>query len=603
MLKFFAFALVFASVFTYPVYAQETDEGISVDGGLYRYSDKEDYAIPTGAAAEDAQGSLVINGDVEEIESDFGYPAFVSEDEGSVTFSYAYGLDMMKAGYTSRHITNESKKTVGDIKLDKKIGSGAVIVQTSFDGERWYTAKRITDIPNNLPKFYTTQDTELINGCHYRIIVAYRTEKMTGSKKILFMDKNDYEYEKNTEVYQFYISTPQTEANKGAENEKTYNLGTTVNAGNNAYTGSDAIDTKDLHYGWDLGTFRVSGFTDRTDDNVFLKNVGDKVTLWFNLKQDTEKLNGNENLVIAEEKKGQDGTFQTALTNMGHGTLLIRYTDFEGNVHDPVMYKDYLVSVASPGADTKVQLLEEGDYDVALDYKVKNDKFIDKNEYYRMAFSFKVRNGNCMVYPFDVSTKAELTNNASTENGFYLDLAKSRYLKINVTMSRWIKGENGYTEDVRYNRPAKDGDKYTDEGIYTIEVSNPTTGKSTVKKIYVGSDNVLKAAVNTNNAQYSVNDIARLVDTGAQIDENGAIIMPDTQSEPKTEIVTETENITQTEVQTEPETVTDEMIYITTLSEQGERLKNGNYVPIYALLILSAAVLAGLVVVYRRYGK
>ena len=109
-----------------------------------------------------------------------------------------------------------------------------------------------------------------------------------------------------------------------------------------------------------------------------------------------------------------------------------------------------------------------------------------------------------MVFPYDaVNRNQELKNSSVSENGFYLDLAKSRYLKINVEMVRWTKGVDGYTKDVRYNRPAKDGDEYTEEGIYTIEVSNPTTEKNTVKKIYVGSDSVIIASMNPKNDSYS----------------------------------------------------------------------------------------------------
>ena len=43
-----------------------------------------------------------------------------------------------------------------------------------------------------------------------------------------------------------------------------------------------------------LGNFFVSGYTDKvTDTNgnvVFLKNDGDKVTLWFKLEQDINRL-------------------------------------------------------------------------------------------------------------------------------------------------------------------------------------------------------------------------------------------------------------------------------------------------------------------------
>ena len=97
-----------------------------------------------------------------------------------------------------------------------------------------------------------------------------------------------------------------------------------------------------------------------------------------------------------------------------------------------------------------------------------------------------------MVFPFDVVTRAELTNRAVTENGFYLDLARSRYLDVNVKRSTITEGVDGLTEDIRFNRPAKDGEEYTDPGLYTITVNNLYTGESTAKEIFVGSDELLE---------------------------------------------------------------------------------------------------------------
>ena len=90
-----------------------------------------------------------------------------------------------------------------------------------------------------------------------------------------------------------------------------------------------------------------------------------------------------------------------------------------------------------------------------------------------------------MVYPFDVLTGAELSDGAVTKNGFKLDMAKSRYLTIDVQRSVVTKGANGDVEDVRVKRPAKDGEEYTEEGIYTFNVRNLYTGESTTKTIYV----------------------------------------------------------------------------------------------------------------------
>lgn len=135
---------------------------------------------------------------------------------------------------------------------------------------------------------------------------------------------------------------------------------------------------------------------------------------------------------------------------------------------------------------------------------------------YRIYFRFSVRNGNCMVYPFDVVTGAELTNSSITENGFYLDLAKSRYLNIDIKKEVRKEGAEGLTEDVRFNKPAKDGEQYTDEGIYTITVSNVYTNQTTTKVIYVGTDDVLKAHVTTGlsiaDVEYQLSALRLLLD-------------------------------------------------------------------------------------------
>ena len=100
-----------------------------------------------------------------------------------------------------------------------------------------------------------------------------------------------------------------------------------------------------------------------------------------------------------------------------------------------------------------------------------------------------------MVFPFDVASGSELQNESFSDNGFYLDLANSRYLDINVKRSVYTEGANGWTEDIRFNKPASDGEQYTDEGVYTITVQNLYTGQQTEKIIYVGTDPTMRAYV------------------------------------------------------------------------------------------------------------
>ncbi len=321
------------------------------------------------------------------------------------------------------------------------------------------------------------------------------------------------------------------------EDELRYNLGSPINAGKDTgYSETNKIDNKDPHYGWELGRFFIDGFTRVSEDlggnPIFLKNVGDTVTLWFNLEQDIDSLNGNEDLTISEDENGYDEYFGINKTDFGRGTLIIRYTDYKNEMSDPAIYTNFLSAKAVMGAETEVKLFEEGDYEVSLNYEIKDSPrkvfgkdIIPKYTNYRIFFKFSVRNGNAMAFPFDVETKSELTNKSFTENGFYIDFAKSRYLDINIKRENVKEGSNKLIEDTRFNRPAKDGEEYTDEGIYTISVKNRYTDQETVKKIYVGTNDVIKAYLTTG---ISIKEIEKMVNKGAEIKDDGSIVNVET---------------------------------------------------------------------------
>lgn len=328
-----------------------------------------------------------------------------------------------------------------------------------------------------------------------------------------------------------------------ANSSNVYYLGEVVNAGKDTgFSEDNEITKKDPHFNWALGNFSVSGYTRViTDDGnpIFLKTVGDEVVLKFQLEQDIDALNNDKSLVIANDKKAYDNLLYKDETAFGRGALIIRKTDaYQNKKGTSQLYTDYLSGV-KVGANTQVEICEEGDYEVALDYSIRdkmiNVPFIGKTigstyNDYKIFFAFSVRNGNCMVFPFDAVTGEELTNKSITENGFYLDLAKSRYLEINIKKEVLREGATGLTEDVRFNKPASEGEKYTDEGIYTITVSNPYTEEETVKKIYVGTNSVLKAYMMTG---YSISDIQSLLRDGATIDDDGNIIIPEKVEKPK----------------------------------------------------------------------
>lgn len=393
--------------------------------------------------------------------------------------------------------------------------------------------------------FYTAKDIQLQNGCYYRVYIVYEMQKELDSTKILFVDRENYEYKKIAEVYEFHAAYAESGSSASDTPRKT--LGTKINTGkDNGYSESNTITSSDPHYGWDIGEFFINGYTRETsDDNgntYFLKNLGDKVTLWFTLDQDIDCLNGDSNLSIADDTNGYDQYFETDKTDFGRGTLIIQYTDEEGVKHDPIIYTNYLAACATTGADTKVQLFEEGDYEVSLNYEIaeKSGPLSAITSYtdYKISFSFSIRNGNCMVYPFDIVTGSELADHGITENGFTLDMAMSKYLTIDVTRATLTMGADGQlVEDIRFNRPAKDGDQYTDEGIYTFVVRNLHTDESTTKTIYVGTDRYLTALSTTG---YTVDELNAQLAQGVTVSESGIII--GASEEVETESTTETES-------------------------------------------------------------
>lgn len=512
-----------------------------VEGKVYTFDADNAYHFSTDGepiSTNDAQtyGKFSISGTGLIADTAFSQSAVsaFSIPESHAFIWYTYSDELLNAPEDEWHLVDDNTNSIDVFKIDHNIQKGAVILQKSMDHLNWYDISVQTNVFMNNPVqngvLYETSDMEMINGCYYRLIVVYEMARKVGTSKVaLVIPKDEIEYKRTAEVYEFYVANKNEHMEPLTSNTKRYALGKTALVSDYAsYSGEKEISKSDLHYGWELGNFFVSGFTSSVgsgNEVVFLKNAGDVVTLWFHLTQNISALNNDGGLAITSDTDGYDQYFQTPMTNFGKGMLIIRYTDYENVKHDPVMYYDYLLANTMVGANTRVQLFEEGDYEVALDYEVTRNQLIPQTHHYRIFFKFSVRNANCMVYPFDVSTGAELTNRSVTENGFYLDLARSRYLNLYIRKEVWNEGADGLTEDTRFNTAAKDGDRYTDEGIYTITAKNQYTGKETTKKIYVGTNRVLAAYANSN---YSVAEIQRMVEQGATIYEDGTISMPDT---------------------------------------------------------------------------
>ena len=557
-LLFLIITLLFS---TRTIYAENTSIDVlgkcysfTDDKNNYQYSEEEKYT--TASPGINTYGKFTIDGDIVNTSEIDGIPAY-SVGTDNLSFYYMYDDTLLNASEEEWHLVEDKGKQVDAISLTDKIKKGALILQTSKDRKIWIDEKILTnafeDTPLNDESLYTTNDVQLNNGCYYRLIVAYKTGIKTGSGHVAFViPTNEYSYQKNIEVYEFYLSSAEAVNNTdSSKKEKVNGNDSMVRTKAKGYDGEQKIKYDDPHYGWSIGDFFVSGYTGKATDEdkvpVFLKNVDDQVTFWFKLNYDIKALNGDDAKSIVDDKDGYDYYFGTAKQDFGRGALIIRHTTYEQTSPSPVIYRNYLEANASAGADTKVELLEEGDYEVALDYKIQYNKtkilgkpVLPEESHYRVFFKFKIRNGNCMVFPIELGTNAELTNESITENGFYLDLAKSRYLTVMVKKEVLNSGANGLVEDTRFNRPAEDGEKYTDEGIYTITVSNIYTGVQTTKKIYVGTDKILKAYAVTGE---SLERIQEQLSDGATISDDGKIIPPADKTLVQTTATVSTESV------------------------------------------------------------
>ena len=601
MKRSFAALLVMFFFFSATEVAFAKESTFNVPGAVFEFSDSEKYPISTATAVgptttSNTMGNLSVSGSINESGLEKGVQTYVVTS-GNIDLSYDFDSSILNAGPTDWHLIDDNSSKVDNITLRKNILSGAVLVQSSKDGETWITDAQCSDAFNSedtlKESFYSTKDIQLENGCYYRVIIVYELQVKTGEEKSWFWTTDINETKRVAEVYEFYAiygeminnTTSAADSPRKEIARKPKNTGK-----DNGFSGEEIIDKDDPHFGWELGSFIINGYTREANYNgspVYLKNVGDKVTLWFTLDQDINCLNGHNNLMISEDTNGYDLEFGVSQTNFGHGALIISYTDYEGKTHDPIIYTDFLMASAKTGADTKVQLFEEGDYKVSLDYEIFNNPYTTRLKSilpeftnYKITFAFSIRNGNCMVYPFDIENGNELSDNSITSNGFKLDMARSRYLNIDVTRTVLNVGSDGFvSEDIRFNRPAKDSDSYTDEGIYTFTVTNLYTGSTINKTLYVGTDRYLRAL---SKNVLTVGELNKMISEGYIIESDGTLTEQIVETEPEilNEVNTESESESISEISLEPEpdvtaeeTETAEEVDLTEQEEQNEMIE------------------------------
>ena len=468
----------------------------------------------TGESYDNLVSNISVKGDLSENGKDDDFIKFNVNNE-KVDFYYNIDNDFSTSKWGEWEIDPDENSCI-NILCSKENNENSLFVDDGINDifKSEYHQKTV---------IYETKEVQIYTGCYYDIAVNYCLRKKVGENKIGFITMPKYEKKQVMEEYKVYFVNEllKKEYMNRLERKPKMNLGNKIKVDGKNYREKKSIDSKDVHFGWDIGQFFVNGYTDKREENntyVFLKNVGDKISLWFELKQKIDCLNNNEELWISLDESS-DAEFEENI--MGAGTLLIKAIDFEKNKQPNIVYNDFLYANTLTGANTEVNLFEEGDYEVSLDYEIVNKgKFLEDKTNYKIPFKFKIRNGNCMIFPFDEVTGDELQDGAITKNGFHLDFARSRYLEINVERKEVIQRDNSYKLDTRFNRPAKDGDKYTDEGIYIFKVKNKYTEEQITKTIYVGDNEIYKTL---SRLGYSIEEINQKINDGYII-ENGRFV-------------------------------------------------------------------------------
>ena len=263
--------------------------------------------------------------------------------------------------------------------------------------------------------------------------------------------------------------------------------------------GDPTKDIKDVHYGYNVGQFKIEGFTGMTTDSedgkkVFYRtaNSGSDITLSYETLQDINKLDGKSKVSIWDLKDGYDVNYIPKKTNMGRGTLIVKYIGAD-NKEKVIVNENSFFLNKSKDSISEVKICEEGDYEVVLDYAINEAKdfWFDNQTYYQIKFDFKVVSGDCLVYLKDSKTDELISASTYTENGFYIDLVNLNYLQVNIKREDFT---TDYTAFTSFGVPVvADKTECVENGKYTITVKNPYSNVSDEKIIYVCKSPEMKA--------------------------------------------------------------------------------------------------------------
>ena len=127
----------------------------------------------------------------------------------NLSFSYSYDGFLQGNDVESWNIYSDSSTSVAEYNISGSVGEGVLLVQTSNNGSSYTNAANpVTDFFKNkkgTDNFYTTDGESVAQGMFYRVIIAYKTCRKTGTTGFWPFLKDVYEYKSNVEVYEFFV--------------------------------------------------------------------------------------------------------------------------------------------------------------------------------------------------------------------------------------------------------------------------------------------------------------------------------------------------------------------------------------------------------------
>lgn len=188
--------------------------GYTVEGQSYERTDGSSFDVNGNSSKNTlcygrrALGSLEASGSINEQGTYGSWNAIGAY--GEIALTYSYDGSYQTSNKEQWNLTTSNDKSVNGIDLGKKIEKGAIIVEKSSDGKQWETVSVQTNVfhkaDSDIPSFYTISDADVRAGTWFRVTLAYRMQRKTGTEHTLGIFPTDiYAYREFVEIREFYV--------------------------------------------------------------------------------------------------------------------------------------------------------------------------------------------------------------------------------------------------------------------------------------------------------------------------------------------------------------------------------------------------------------